>query len=87
MIGARPLKAAAAYAIGTLISKGRDNVPMASPQLKARTARRVELCLQAIVLLALFWITVNFPTRSAAHTTNSNGNGAADGERGGRIDS
>ena len=53
MIGACPLEAAAAYAIGTLVSEGRDNVPMASPQLKARTARRVELCLQAIVLLAL----------------------------------
>ena len=37
MIGARPLEAAAAYAIGTLISKGRDNVPMASPQLMAST--------------------------------------------------
>ena len=73
MIGARPLEAAAAYAIGTLISKGRDNVPMASPQLKARTARRVELCLLAIVLLAFGVVIVICGTSAEAADLVGNG--------------
>jgi porin len=73
LIGARPLEAAAAYAIGTLVSKGRDNVPMASPQLKARTARRVELCLQAIVLLALGVVIVICGTSAEAADLVGNG--------------
>ena len=73
MIGARPLEAAAAYAIGTLISKGRDNVPIASPQLKARTARRVELCLQAIALLALGVVIVICGTSAEAADLVGNG--------------
>ena len=73
MIGARPLEAAAAYAIGTLTSKGRDNVPMASPQLKARTARRVELCLLAIVLLAFGVVIVICGTSAEAADLVGNG--------------